>query len=93
MLIEPRGQSILSRELEDQGDSESGTINLSWDAIEEMIGKEFDGRSFTVKGFVLLSFWFSLFCITDNSIDIPNSQPNGQYEGEIIASAIKIDRG
>ncbi|CAA0405856.1 unnamed protein product [Arabidopsis thaliana] len=39
-----------------------------------MIGKEFDGRSFT-------------------SIDIPNSQPNGQYEGEIIASAIKIDRG
>ncbi|ANM70881.1 hypothetical protein AT5G37247 [Arabidopsis thaliana] len=50
---------------------------------KEMIGKEFDGRSFTVK---------DLFCITDNSIDIPNSQPNGQYEGEIIASAIKIDR-
>ncbi|KAG7537022.1 Dynamin GTPase effector [Arabidopsis suecica] len=41
-----------SRELEDQGDSDSGslrTINLLWDDIEEMIGKEFDGRSFTVN--------------------------------------------
>ncbi|KAG7533315.1 hypothetical protein ISN45_Aa08g009530 [Arabidopsis thaliana x Arabidopsis arenosa] len=49
-----------SRELEDQGDSDSGssrTVNLLWDAIKEMIGKEFDGRSFTVNGFVMLCFW------------------------------------
>ncbi|KAG7588160.1 hypothetical protein ISN44_As07g005050 [Arabidopsis suecica] len=48
-----RAFSILrSRELEDQGDSDSGslrTINLPWNAIEEMIGKEFDGRNFTVN--------------------------------------------
>ncbi|KAG7537013.1 hypothetical protein ISN44_As13g009400 [Arabidopsis suecica] len=52
----------VSRELEDQGDSESGssrTINLLWDAIEEMIRIEFDGRRFTVNGFVLLCFWFN----------------------------------